>query len=73
MTMTKFTGVVEDGVVRLPPGARLKNGTRVEIQVVKKHSEEPLPPLPPELEAEEAAFVRACRRRLNRYLRDEDA
>ena len=70
--MTRFTGVVEDDVVKLPPGTHLQDGTRVEIRVVERRPEEPLPPLPPELEAEELEFVRACRRRLNRYLRDED-
>jgi len=71
--MKTIAGTAQGGVIRLPPGTHVRNGERVFMAIAERRSEQPLPPLPPELEEEELQFVRACRRRLNRYLRDEDS
>ena len=71
--MRTFTGTVHNGTVKLPPGANVAEGARVVVAVLDagpRGSE--LPSYPPELEAEDAAFVQACRGRLAPHLRDED-
>ena len=71
--MKTFTATVENGTVTLPPDARVEDGAKVVVTVLDPKRDGPeLPPYPPELEAEDAAFVQACRGRLARHLRDEE-
>ena len=71
--MRAFTATVQNGIVKLPPDANVEDGARVVVTVLDR---EPrgceLPPYPPELEAEDVAFVQACRGRLATHLRDEE-
>ncbi|MBM4031042.1 MAG: hypothetical protein FJ291_04570 [Planctomycetes bacterium] len=69
--MRTFAGTVENGTVRLPADAHLRDGTRVVVTVMpraRKHRT--LAGYAPELEAEDARFVQACRGRPVRELRD---
>ncbi len=71
--MRTFTGKVENGSVRLPRSARLRDGTRVIVAVMPGvRRGRTLAVYPPELEAEDARFVQACRGRLVRQLREEE-
>ena len=71
--MKTFTATVENGSVRLPRGAGVEDGAKVVVTVLDtKHESSDLPPYPSELEAEDAAFVEACRGRLAQHLRDEE-
>ena len=72
--MKAFTAIVEDGAVKFPAGAHVRDGTRVFVAVLGKRSpESEMPPYPPDLEAEDVEFARACRGRLAKQLDDEDA
>ena len=69
-----LSGTVEKGAIKLPPGANVPDGTRVLVAVrCSQPSDSKIPPYPPDLEAEDVAFVQACRGRLARQLRNEDA
>jgi len=67
-----FRGIVKDGIVKLPPEARLRNGTKVIVAVwrTRRKPEEWSPS--PEIEAEDAAFVKACRPSINEAMRAEE-
>lgn len=69
MAMRTIRGIVEGGVVKLPPGARLAEGAQVVVTMIEPITGELV--LPPELEDEDVAFARACRGRLNQDLRAE--
>jgi hypothetical protein len=70
--MKTFVGIVQDGVIKLPPGVRLPNGTKVGMMVLGEPRESMQLPPNPEVEAEDLRFVKACRPHLNRILRDEE-
>ncbi len=72
--MRTFAGTVENGAVRLPADAHLRDGTRVVVSVMPQaRRRRTLAGYPPELEAEDARFVQACRGRLAQALRDGEA
>jgi hypothetical protein len=72
--MKTFTAIVQNGAVKLPPAAQITDGARVLVTVLDEAPRDSdLPPYPPDLEAEDVAFVQACRGRLARHLRDEEA
>lgn len=71
--MRTFTGTVRDGVVRLPRRARVQDGSRVVLAVLGEEPAELDEQQMAELEKEDVEFMRACRGRLAKYLRDEDA
>jgi hypothetical protein len=65
--MRTFAGRVENGAVRLPEGAHVRDGTRVVVTVLPHARKQgTLAGYPPELEAEDARFAQACRGRLAR-------
>jgi hypothetical protein len=70
--MRAFTGTVRDGVIRLPPQARVHDGSKVVMAIVNEETTGPADPLSSELEAEDLAFVRACRGRIARHMRAEE-
>ncbi len=70
--MKTFTATVRNGLVRIPKDARIREWARVLLTVVGDAAEgEPSPP-PPEIEAEDVEFVRACRGRLAAQMRAEE-
>ena len=69
LAMKTIRGIVEGGVVKLPPGAQLAEGAQVVVTVIEPITSELMLPL--ELEDEDVAFARACRGRLNQELRSE--
>jgi hypothetical protein len=72
--MKTFRGKVENGMVKIPPAAHVDEGARVFVAVLDDAPDDSdLPPYPPDLEAEDVAFVQACRGRLAKQLRDEEA
>ncbi len=71
--MKTFTGTVRDGVVRLPRRARVQDGSRVVLAVLSEEPAELDEQQMAELEKEDVEFMRACRGRLAKCLRDEDA
>jgi hypothetical protein len=72
--MRTFAGTVEHGAVRLPAEAHVRDGTRVVVTVLPRaRRHRTLAGYPPELEAEDARFVQACRGRLAQELRDGEA
>jgi len=71
--MKTVQGIVEGGVVRLPPDATIAEGAKVIVAIVEPGLPEGIPSLSSELEEEDVQFVRACRGRLARELREEDA
>jgi hypothetical protein len=71
--MRTFTATVQNGSVKLPADAKVQDGARVLVAVLDGEPRGPdLPPYPPDLEAEDVAFVQACRGRLASHLRDEE-
>ena len=70
--MKTITGVVENGVVKLPPKARVRDGSKVIMMVMDKKRRRSMPPLDPKLDEEDAQFVRACRRSINEAMRAEE-
>jgi hypothetical protein len=73
MLMRTFTGIVENGVVKLPPKARVRDGSRVVLTILGRKAKHREPLQTPQMDAEDLAFVRACRRHLNKLMRDEEA
>jgi hypothetical protein len=72
--MRSFAGTVENGAVRLPSDAHVRDGTRVVVTVMARaRKRRTLADYPPELEAEDARFVLACRGRLAQHLRGGDS
>jgi len=71
--MKVFTATVKGGAVKLPPRARLRDGSRVVMAVLPDGEAAPDQARVAELEAEDVEFVRACSSRLTRHLHDEDA
>jgi len=71
--MKTFAGVVENGVVKLPPNARLRDGSRVILMVVGRTEEGPAPARDAGIEAEDAPLAEACRGNINEAVRDEEA
>jgi hypothetical protein len=72
--MRTFSGIVENGTVRLPGNAHVRDGTRVVVTVMPgARAGRAAAAYPAELEAEDARFVQACRGRLANQLRAEDA
>jgi len=72
MAMKRFVGVVRDGAVKLPPGVRLPDGTRVGMMVLEEPKVRVQLPRNPKFEAEDLRFIEACRPHLNRILRDAE-
>jgi len=70
--MRTFTGTVEGGVIRLPPQARVRDGSKVVMAIVDEETTGPADPPSVELEAEDLAFVRACRGRITEHMRAEE-
>jgi len=65
---------VENGAIRLPRNADVHDGTRVVVTVLPaERKDRPVVAYPPELEAEDARFVQACRGRLASQLREEES
>ena len=69
--MKTIRGVVESGVVKLPPNAHVRDGSKVILTILgrKPKCREPLQT--PEMDAEDLAFVQACRRSINEAMRAE--
>jgi hypothetical protein len=70
--MMTLTGYVEHGAVKLPPTARVRDGSKVLLVVLGRKDTEPMPPLDPRVEAEDAEFVQACRRSISQATRAEE-
>ena len=70
--MKTFTGTVKNGAVRLPPQAQVRDGSKVVMAVLSEGTRETENPLVAELEAEDVAFVRACRGRIAGHMRAEE-
>ena len=70
--MKTFTATVRNGVVRIPKDARVREGARVVLAVVGDSGGDGPSPPPPEIEAEDVEFVRACRGRLAAQMRAEE-
>ena len=71
--MRTFTGTVRDGVIRLPAGARVRDGSKVVLAVLDEGASSVAEQDTTHLEDEDVEFVRACRGRLARHMRAEDA
>lgn len=71
--LVTFKGIVKDGVVRLAPGAKLRNGTEVIVAVWRRPRKLEKWSVPPEIEAEDAEFVRICRPSINKAMRADEA
>ena len=72
MGMKLYTGTVEGGAVRLPAQAGVREGAKVILAVVGDGDGDLDDAAHDAIEADEVAFVRACRGRLAGYLRDEE-
>ena len=71
--MRTSTATVQNGTVKLPPDANVEDGARVVVAVLGGEPRGPeLPAYPPDLEAEDVAFVHAWRGRLATHLRGEE-
>jgi len=70
--MITFIGTVQDGVVKLPSGVRLPDGTQVRMMELSELKKLARLPRNAEMEAEDRRFVEACRPHLGRVLRDEE-
>jgi hypothetical protein len=71
--MKTVRGKVEGGMIKLPPNTQLAEGAQVIVAIVSPPTSPPdsfLPP--PDIQAEDLAFVMACRDQLNRRLQDEE-
>jgi len=62
--MKTFSATVRDGAVRVPRDAQVQDGAKVVVAVVSSGRAGEATSYPPELEAEDVEFVRACRGRL---------
>ena len=70
--MKTYTATVENGVVRLPSGTPVRDGAKVVLAVLGDSPQDLDPQTLSDLEAEDLAFVRACRGRLARHMQAED-
>jgi hypothetical protein len=70
--MVTVVATVRNGVVRVPRRAHIRDGSKVVMAVVRDGPTAKQVVYPPEIEAEDVAFARACRARLARQLQDED-
>ena len=70
--MKTFTATVRNGVIRIPEGARVREGARVLLAVVGDPAGDGPSALPSEIEAEDVQFVRACQGRLAGQMRAEE-
>ncbi|MBM4036640.1 MAG: hypothetical protein FJ291_33305 [Planctomycetes bacterium] len=70
--MKALTGIVENGLVRPSPPARLRNGEKVVMVVVGRRKGRPSAPRDSRIEAEDAAFAKACRRSIKEAMRAEE-
>jgi hypothetical protein len=71
--VTTVVATVRNGVVKVPRRARIRDGSRVVMAVVRDGKAAKQVVYPPEIEAEDVEFARACRARLAKQLQDEDA
>jgi len=72
--MKTFRAKVEKGVVKVPPDAHVDEGARVFVAVLDDApADSDLPPYPADLDAEDVAFVQACRGRQVKPMRDGGA
>ena len=69
--MRTLSGFVENGSVKLPPNARVRDGSRVLMVVLGRKGRERTPPRDARIEAEDAEFVKACRRSIGEAIRAE--
>ena len=70
--MKTLTGVVENGIVKLPPKTRVRDGSRVVLTILGRKVKYREPLQTPQMDAEDIAFVRACRRSINEAMRAEE-
>ncbi|HUT37646.1 MAG TPA: hypothetical protein VNE39_29465 [Planctomycetota bacterium] len=71
--MVTVVATVRNGVVKVPRRARIRDGSKVVMAVVRDGRTAKEVVYPPEIEAEDVEFARACRARLAKQLRDEEA
>lgn len=70
--MKALTGIVENGVVRPSPPARLREGAKVVMVVLGGKKGRLAEPPDSRIEAEDAAFAHACRRSINEAMDAEE-
>jgi len=70
--MRALTGIVESGVVKLPPKARVRDGSKVVMMVVGRKGRAGAIRRSRGAEAEDARLVQACRRSINEAMRAEE-
>lgn len=70
--MKTMAGVVENGIIRLPSKARVRNGSRVVMMILGRKRRKHVAPPDPRIEAEDAQFVQACRRSISEAMRIEE-
>ncbi len=70
--MRTLTGIVENGTVRLPASAQVRDGSRVLMVILGRKGRQPMPALDPRIEAEDAEFAKACRRSIVEAMRTEE-
>jgi hypothetical protein len=70
--MITVQGTVKNGVVKLPATVKLSDGSRVMITILESINKPAPDTLSRDIEAEDVDFVRACRGRLAKQLREDD-
>ena len=73
MHMRTLTGFVENGTVRLPPDARVRDGSRVLMVVLGRKGSQVASPRDSRVAAEDAVFVNTCRRSIGEATRTEES
>ena len=72
LEMITVQGTVKNGVVKLPATLKLSEGSRVIITILESIGKRAPNTLPKDIETEDIDFVRACRGRLAKQLREDD-
>ena len=70
--MITVSGTVQGGLVKLPEAIRISDGSRVIITILEPMAQQADRFLPDHIEAEDLEFVRACRGRLAKQLREAE-